>query len=145
MMRSVIKEFMKKPLPGIHMDRNLCKLPGCRIFQYDVHVPVQAFEQQILKVQRNLQAHSGFSISNEICPEIKGSGIFVQLILIGENSFYIFKRTGCKICADIQVSMADPDGAQRAGRSRGGKCLIGHRSSEKIFSILYHKKIGINS
>ena len=40
MMRSVIKEFMKKPLPGIHMDRNLCKLPGCGIFQYDVHVPV---------------------------------------------------------------------------------------------------------
>ena len=145
MMRSVIKEFMKKPLPGIHMDRNLCKLPGCRIFQYDVYVPVQAFEQQILKVQRNLQAHSGFSISNEICPEIKGSGIFVQFILIGENSFYIFKRTGCKICADIQVSMAESDGAQRAGRSRGGKCLIGHKSSEKIFSILYHKKIGINS
>ena len=51
MMRSVIKEFMKKPLPGIHMDRNLCNLTGCGIFQYNVHVPVETFELQILKVQ----------------------------------------------------------------------------------------------
>ena len=51
MICSIIKKLVKKPLPGIHVDRNLCNLTGCGIFQYNVHVPVETFELQILKVQ----------------------------------------------------------------------------------------------